>query len=220
MKKEFTVFDMRYLRTVLSTHKKWFALSVGLCLMCAAAYVYFSRPAYSIVGKMMLIERRQNSGNSLASASSALLNQLPLNLGSSLNLGRSLGSESEKELLKTKLLAKDVVEDLGLYVEIRHQKYLKSRLLYQNQPVNVTVSKECLQAMNEGLRAYSIRLTIDKSGAGYTFEGVLKKNKKKAVIAEQTFVKAVTDEHQNQDRGRDTEHKEQNQRQNPEEKCE
>lgn len=189
VKKSFTVFDMKYLWTIFTDHKKWFALSVILCLLLAVAYVYFTRPAYNIVGKMMLIDRRQNSNNSVSSVSSALLNQLPLNLGSSLNLGRSLGSENEKEILKTKLLAKDVVEDLGLYTEIRHQKFLKSRLLYKNTPVNVTVSKECLHAMNEGLKTYSIRMTIDKSDAGYTFEGVLKKNKKKAEIAEQTFAK-------------------------------
>lgn len=187
-KKSYSVFDMKYLWTIFATHKKWFALSVFMCLFLAAVYVYFSRPAYNIVGKMMLIDRRQNNANSL-NVSSALLNQLPSSLGSSLNLGRSLGFESEKEILKTKLLAKDVVEDLGLYAEIRLQKNLKSILLYKNTPVNVTVSKECLHAMNEGLKAYSIRLTIDKSDAGFTIEGVLKKNKKKAEIAEQTFAK-------------------------------
>lgn len=188
-KKSYSVFDMKYLWTIFTTHKKWFALSVVLCLFLAAAYVYFTRPAYNIVGKMMFIDRRQSNSSSVANVSSALLNQLPLNLGSSLNLGRSLGSENEKELLKTKLLAKDVVEDLGLYTEIRLQKNLKSRLLYKNTPVNVTVSKECLHAMNEGLKTYSIRMTIDKTDAGFTFEGVLKKNKKKAKIAAQSFAK-------------------------------
>lgn len=187
-KKPYSIFDTKYLWSIFTTHKKWFALSVVLCLFLGAAYVYFTRPAYNIVGKMMLIDRRQNSNN-ISSASSALLSQLPSSLGSSLNLGRSLGSESEKEILKTKILAKDVVEDLGLYTEIRLQKNLKSRLLYKNTPVNVTVSKECLHAMNEGLKTYSIRLTIDKSDVGFTIEGVLKKNKKKAEIAEQTFAK-------------------------------
>lgn len=187
-RKPYSIFDMKYLWTIFTTHKKWFALSVVLCLFFAVAYVYFTRPAYNIVGKMMLIDRRQNSNN-ISSASSALLSQLPSNLGSSLNLGRFLGPESEKEILKTRLLAKDVVEDLGLYTEIRLQKNLKSRLLYKNTPVNVTVSKECLHAMNEGLKTYSIRLTIDKNDAGFTIEGVLKKNKKKAEIAEQTFAK-------------------------------
>ena len=187
-KKPYSIFDTKYLWTIFTTHKKWFALSVVLCLFLAAAYVYFTRPAYNIVGKMMIIDRRQNSNNA-TSASLAMLNQLPLNLGSSLNLGRSTNVENEKEILKAKLLAKDVVEDLGLYSEIRLQKNLKSHLLYKNTPVNVTVSKECLQAMNEGLKTYSIRLTIDKNDAGFTFEGVLKKNKKKAEIAAQTFAK-------------------------------
>lgn len=188
-KKQYSIFDANYLWQIFTHHKKWFALSVFLCLCLGAAYVYFTRPAYNVVGKMMIIDRRQNNSNSLSSASLSLLNSLPMNLGSSLNVGRSLGSENEKEILKTKLLAKDVVEDLGLYTEIRHQKLLKSRLLYKNQPVNVTVSQECLQAMNEGLYTYSIRLTIDKDDAGFTFEGVLKKNKKKIEIAEQTFAK-------------------------------
>ena len=77
-KKSYSIFDMKYLWTIFTTHKKWFALSVVLCMLLAAVYVYFARPAYNIVGKMMVIERRQNSSNSLSVASSALLNQLPL----------------------------------------------------------------------------------------------------------------------------------------------
>ena len=187
-KKQYSIFDANYLWQFFTHHKKWFALSLFLCLCLGVAYVYLTRPTFNIVGKMLIIDRRQNS-SSINSVSAALLNQLPSSLGSSLNLGRSLGSENEKEILKTKLLSKDVVEDLGLYTEIRHQKLLKSRLLYKNQPVNVTVSQECLQALNEGLYTYSIRLTIDKNDAGYTFEGVLKKNKKKIEIAEQAFAK-------------------------------
>lgn len=189
-KKQYSIFDANYLWQIFTHHKKWFALSVFLGICLGAAYVYFTRPAYNVVGKMMIIDRRQsNNSSALSSASLSLLNSLPMNLGSSLNVGRSLGSENEKEILKTKLLSKDVVEDLGLYTEIRHQKFLKSRLLYKNQPVNVAVSQECLQAMNEGLYTYSIRLTIDKNDAGFTFEGMLKKNKKKIEIAEQTFAK-------------------------------
>ena len=188
-KKSYSVFDMKYLWTIFTTHKKWFALSVVLCLFLAVAYVYFTRPAYNIVGKMLLIDRRQGSSSNISAANAALLSQLPSSLSSSLNLGRSLGSENEKEILKTKLLAKDVVEDLGLYTEIRLQKNLKSRLLYKNTPVNVTVSKECLHAMDEGLKTYSISMTIDKSDAGFTIEDVLKKNKKKAEIVAQSFAK-------------------------------
>ena len=188
-KKQYSIFDAKYLWQLFTKNKKWFVLSVILCLFLAVAYVYLSRPAFNIVGKMMLIDRRQN--NSAVSASMALLNQLPANLGSSLNLGRSLGLENEKEILKTKLLAKDAVEDLGLYTEYHLQRFLKSQLLYKTQPVNVEVSPKFLQTMNENLplRVFRISLTIDKSDAGYTVEGKLRKGKKKVDIKEQTFAK-------------------------------
>ena len=188
-KKQYSIFDAKYLWHIFTKNKKWFALSVILCLFLAVAYIYLSRPAYNIVGKMMLIDRKQNNG--AVSASMALLNQLPAGLGSSLNLGRSLGSENEKEILMTKQLAKDAVEELGLYTEYRLQKNLKSRLLYKTQPVNVVVSPKCIQTMSENLplKVYSISLTIDKTDAGYTVEGELRKGKKKSDIEEQTFAK-------------------------------
>ena len=189
-RKRYTIADLKYLWSLFSSHKKWFALSVILCLFLAVAYIYLSRPSYSIMGKMIVIDRRQTNTSSI-SASSALLNQLPAGLTSSLNLNRSTNAENEKEILKTKLLAKDAVEKLGLYTEIRHQRFLKSRLLYKNQPINVTVSPEILQTMNENLplKEYSIKLTIDKNDRGYIVEGKLKKGKKKTDIKEQTFAK-------------------------------
>ena len=189
-RKRYTIADLKYLWSLFSSHKKWFALSVILCLFLAVAYIYLSRPSYSIMGKMIIIDRRQTNTSSI-SASSALLNQLPAGLTSSLNLNRSTNAENEKEILKTKLLAKDAVEKLGLYTEIRHQKFLKSHLLYKNQPINVTVSPEVLQTMNENLplKEYSIKLTIDKNDRGYIVEGKLKKGKKKTDIKEQTFAK-------------------------------
>ena len=189
-RKRYTIADLNYMRQLFTSHKKWFAISVILCLFLAGAYVYLCHPSYNIQGKMILIDRRQSNTNSL-NVSSALLNQLPSSLGSSLNLNRSTNADNEKEILKTKQLSRDVVEDLGLYTEIRHQKFLKSRLLYKNQPIDVTVSPEILQTMNENLplKVYSIKLTIDKSDVGYTVEGKLKKGKKKVDIEEQTFAK-------------------------------
>lgn len=189
-RKRYTIADLNYMRQLFTSHKKWFALSVVSCLFLAGAYVYLSRPSYNILGKMILIDRRQSNTNSL-NVSSALLNQLPSSIGSSMNLNRATNADNEIQILKTKQLSKDVVEDLGLYTEIRHQKFLKSRLLYKNMPIDVTVSPEILQTMNENLplKVYSIILTLDKSDEGYTVEGKLKKGKKKVDIEEQTFAK-------------------------------
>lgn len=189
-RKRYTIADLNYMRQLFTSHKKWFVLSVVLCLFLAGAYVYLSRPSYSILGKMILIDRRQSNTSSL-NVSSSLLNQLPSSIGSSLNLNRSTNADNEIQILKTKQLSKDVVEELGLFTEIRHQKFLKSRLLYKNQPIDVKVSPEILQIMNENLplKVYRISLTIDKSDVGYTVEGKLRKGKKKVNIEEQTFAK-------------------------------
>lgn len=189
VRKSYSIFDMKYLWAIFNHHKKYFLLSVLLCLLCAGAYVYFSRPTYNIVGKMLLVDRRQN--NNAASASMALLNQLPLNLGSSMNLGRSIGTDNEMEILTANRLSKEVVEDLKLYTEYRLNKNLKASLLYKTQPLDVTVSPKCLQTMNENLplKVYLINLSIQKSGVGYTIEGTLHKNKKKTEIEEKTYEK-------------------------------
>ena len=101
-RKRYTIADLNYMRQLFTSHKKWFALSVILCLILAVTYIYLSRPLFSIQGKMILIDRRQSNNNSL-NVSSALLNQLPSSLGSSLNLNRSTNADNEKEILKTKL---------------------------------------------------------------------------------------------------------------------
>jgi len=189
VRKSYSIFDMKYLWAIFNHNKKYFLLSVLLCLLCAGTYVYFSRPTYNIVGKMLLVDRRQN--NNAASASMALLNQLPLNLGSSMNFGRSIGTDNEIEILKANRLSKEVVEDLKLFTEYRLNKNLKSILLYKTQPLNVTVSPQCLQIMNENLplKVYHISLSIEKRDAGYTIEGTLSKKKKKTEIDAKTCEK-------------------------------
>lgn len=190
-KKNFTIFDMKYLWSIFIGHKKWFATSVILCLFMAGVYIYFTPPSYNILGKMMIISRRQTNSSSISAASSALLNQLPSSLAGSLNMSSGTNVENEKEILKTLLLAEDVVKDMELHTEYRLKRFLKSRLLYKNQPVNVKVSPECLQTMSENLplKVYSINLTIEKSDVGYTVEGKLRKGKKKIEIEEKTFAK-------------------------------
>ena len=96
-KNRYTIFDLKYLWSLFTSHKKWFALSVVLCLFLAGTYVYLSRPSYSIQGKMMIIDRRQ-SGSTSVSASSSLMSQLPSSLSSSLNLNRTTNAENEKEI--------------------------------------------------------------------------------------------------------------------------
>ena len=111
--KKRTVYDVHDLWCLFIQHKRWFALSFILCLCCAAAYIYFASPAYSVSGKMLITEKKSSSTSSAANI--LLQSQLPFNLGS--NLGGAIGVENEKEILKSKILACQVVNELGLYTE-------------------------------------------------------------------------------------------------------
>ena len=172
-KKRYSIFDTSYLCQIFLSHKKWFALSWLLCLCMAAAYIYFIRPAYSVRGRMVIVEKRGSSSSNVAIM---LQGQLPSSLSNNMNV--NLGVENEKEILQSKWIARDVVNDLGLYTEYRLQKWFKKRLLYKTQPMNVEVSPKMLQSFDNDLPLvnHSISMSINKDNEGYEVEVRLKEN--------------------------------------------
>jgi hypothetical protein len=175
------IYDVHQLWMIYKSHKRWFLLSLLVCLCIGLSYIFWAKPAFSITGKIQIIDRR-NGAN--ASASAILQNQLPFGLGSS--LGGSSNVETEKEILKSRLIARDAVMDLGLYTEYRIKKWFRSRLVYKNSPINVTVDESTLKEMDENLPlvAYAIRLSIDKDENGYRVNGYVKENKEETELQE------------------------------------
>ena len=92
-----TVYDVHNLWTIFTSKRKWFLLSAVLCLCLGIAYLYWGRPAYSVTGKIRIIDRRGNTNT--INPNTFLQNQLPLGLGNS--LGGSVSVETEKEILKS-----------------------------------------------------------------------------------------------------------------------
>ena len=184
-KKRLKVYDVHHLWSMFVNNKKWFALSVVSCLFIGVLYIYFARPTYSVTGKMLVTEKKNISGSS--STAAMLSSQLPLGLGS--NLGGAIGVENEKEILASKLLARNVVNKLGLYTEYRIHKFFKGRLVYKNQPVNVVASPEMIQFMENELpmKMHSISLSVYKSEDGFRVEGMVSSGMKKTELAEQHF---------------------------------
>ena len=175
------IYDVHQLWTIYKSHKKWFLYSLLVCLCLGLSYIYWTRPLFSVTGKVQIIDRK---GTNTVSASSLLQNQLPFGLGSS--LGGSVSMETEKEILKSRLIARDAVEELGLYTEYRVRKWLRSRMLYKNSPILVTVSENTLKQMDESLpmMSYSIKLSIDKDDDGYRINGCVVENKDEKELPE------------------------------------
>ena len=179
--------DFRDLWNLVVLNLRWFALSVLLCVLLAGAYLYWARPSATVIGKMQLKESRKESGMSASLA--ALTSSIPFGLDNS--IGGATNGEVETEIIKSTILVRDVVNDLGLHTSYRLRKWGRSRLLYQNQPVNVTLDSVHLQWLDRELplTAHQIKLDIHKTADGYEVEGQLKENKDEFVLPSQTFAK-------------------------------
>ena len=174
---------------------RWFLISVVAFVLLAGAYLWFSPQKINVITKMQVLDKSKESSqislgmSMLSSLSSGLGGGLGGSLGSS--LGSSLGLSTEEEILMSSSLLCDVVNDLSLHTEYRRCSWGRRILLYQNQPVNVSIPKTYLQWLDDELavRSHQIILYITKDDEGYTVETTLKENKEKTHLPDQTFAK-------------------------------
>lgn len=174
---------------------RWFLISVVAFVLLAGAYLWFSPQKINVITKMQVLDKSKESSqmslgmSMLSSLSSGLGGGLGGSLGSS--LGLSGGTSTEEEILMSNALLCDVVNDLSLHTEYRRCSWGRRILLYQNQPVNVSIPKTYLQWLDDELavRSHQIILYITKDDEGYTVETTLKENKEKTHLPDQTFAK-------------------------------
>lgn len=169
---------------------KWFPISIVACLIVAAFYIWFTPSTRGVVGKMEIIDRSKN-GSSGMSAGMALLNSLPLNLGSSLGRSGSLAVDAEKEILLSNTLVSNVVKDLGIYTEYRLSRCGRKSLLYQNTPITVSLDSAHVEWFDAELplTSHQIQLTVTKNSNGYKVKTKLVENKDKTSLPTKTFTK-------------------------------
>lgn len=188
IEEEESSFDFMQLWRLFKRNWRWFPVSIVVCVLIAGAYLWFTPMTVTVSGKMEIIDKSKK-GSSGMSAGMAMLNSLPMGLGSSLGGSASLGIESEKEILKSNWLVRDVVKDLGLYTEYRLSKWGKKTLLYQNNPITVSLDPAHVIWLDTELplTTHQILLTISKGSNGYEVETRLKENKEKTDLPTQTF---------------------------------
>lgn len=188
IEEEESSFDFMQLWRLFKKNWKWFPISIVVCVLIAGVYLWFTPTTVSVSGKMEIIDKSKK-GSSGMSAGLALLNNLPLGLGSSLGGSSSLGIESEKEIIMSNTLVRNVVKDLGLYTEYRLSKWGKKTLLYQNNPIMVSLDPAHVDWLDKELplNSHQILLTITKGSNGYEVEPTLVEGKEKIDLPTQTF---------------------------------
>lgn len=181
--------DFQQLWNSCVTNWRWFLRSIATFVMMAGVYLWFTPQKVNVKGKMQITDKSKQMGQ--MSAGLAMLNSLPMGLGNTLGgtLGASGGINSEKEILMSNALVREVVNKLDLHTEYRLCSWGRRNLLYQNQPVNVSIPSDYLQWLDDELPQYShqIILYITKNEKGYTVETTLKENKEKTELPDQSF---------------------------------
>ena len=180
---------LKQLWAIFVINWQWFIGSILLCLFCAGLFIWLKPVKVNVVGKMEIVDKTKNAG--AMSAGLAMLNSLPMGLGNALggSLGGSLGIDSEKEIMTSKSLVSTVVKDLGLYTEYRLCKWGRKKMLYKDQPVNVAIDPAHVDWMDAELplSVHQIKLTISKDSKCYVVETMLKENKEKTYLPDQSF---------------------------------
>ena len=162
-KSGFVKLDFRKLFSAVVLNWHWFLLSLLLCIGGAVAYLKFSEPVYKVSARM-LIKGEEKDGNS-----SQLLSKME-DFGF---LTNSNGIDNEMEILKSRVLLRDVVKDLKLYTEYRREASILKPILYGQQPVNVDLDPAHLDSIDRELLTgvNSIEMTLRRDGRYYVVQG-------------------------------------------------
>ena len=188
LEEEESAFDFKQFGQLCLSNWRWILASVIACGLIAGIYLWFATSTVTVTGKMEIIDKSKKGSG--MSAGLAMLNSLPMGLGSS--LGGAMGASSidaEKEIILSNSLVTNVVKDLGLYTEYRLSKWGRKTLLYQNNPVEVSLDAAHVAWLDTELPLYfhQIKLTISKGADGYTVEPTLVEGKEETDLPEQTF---------------------------------
>lgn len=167
LEEEDSSFDFKQLWQSFVNNWKWFPISMLTCAMIAYVYLWFTPTTVTVSNKMRIIDNKNQSTKNV------VLNSLPMGLGN--NLGGSLGIETEKEILKSKTLIRNVVNELGLHTEYRMGSWGHKKVVYKSRPINVSLDPAHLKWMDDELitKKHQIYLRIAKTSNKYKVEPTL-----------------------------------------------
>ena len=115
-------------------HWPWFVVSIIICIACAWGYLRLTTPIYNISATVLIKDEKKGGGASMSSD----LEKMGLEgfVSSSSNV------DNEIEVLRSKSLAREVVNNLGLFVTYMDEDEFPSKELYRTSPVLVSLTHQ------------------------------------------------------------------------------
>lgn len=115
-------------------HWPWFVISIIICIACAWGYLRLTTPIYNISATVLIKDEKKGGGASMSSD----LEKMGLEGFVSL----SSNVDNEIEVLRSKSLAREVVNNLGLFVTYMDEDEFPSKELYHTSPVLVSLTHQ------------------------------------------------------------------------------
>ena len=126
--------DVKELLFKYLIHWPWFVGAVVACLIAAWVYLYVSTPVYNISSTVLIKDDKKGG-------SAGMLSGLE-SLGLDGMISSSQNIDNEIEVLRSKTIVKEVVEDLGLYISYADKDEFSSKNLYKTSPVQVSLTPQ------------------------------------------------------------------------------
>ncbi len=157
-------FQTIFTALVLNWH--WFLLSLIIFVCGALIYLRYSEPVYQVSSRMLIKDQnryRRNSSQMLASVE---------DLGF---LNNSSGIDNEVEVLKSRILLRDVVKDLKLYTEYRREGRIHDVICYKTHPFNIDLDPVHLDSLDLVLleKPQSLKMRVWREGQYYMISGTV-----------------------------------------------
>ena len=115
-------------------HWPWFVVSIIICIACAWGYLRLTTPIYNISATVLIKDEKKGGGASMSSD----LEKMGLEgfVSSSSNV------DNEIEVLRSKSLSREVVNNLGPFVTYMDEDEFPSKELYHTSPVLVSLTHQ------------------------------------------------------------------------------
>lgn len=146
--------DVKELLFKYLIHWPWFVGAVIACLIAAWAYLYMSTPVYTISATVLIKDDKKGG-------SAGMLSGLE-SLGLDGMVSSSQNIDNEIEVLHSKTIAKEVVEDLGLYISYTDEDEFPSRNIYKTSPVQVSLTPQEADLLEEPM---IVEMTLQPQGS-------------------------------------------------------
>ncbi len=135
-------------------HWPWFVASVLICVACAFGYLKIATPIYNVSATVLIKDESKGGGATMASEMEKM------GLGGMMTSASNV--DNEIEVLKSKSLALEVVEQLNLYVSYWNEDNWLKKEMYRTSPVLVSLTPQEASQLPVGMKVHMNLLASNK----------------------------------------------------------